>query len=140
MSLDTWRKILEQALDPIEHPVEGRRKLVELVVARPDRHPPPNVAADDRFRRAADRVQSPLEVGAKQHGSAETNDQQHDEGQTEDRDDDPLDALEPVAVDRDDEPLARRQVDGDRARPVRPLARVVEIDGPKPEPRAFDLQ
>jgi hypothetical protein len=132
-------KIVEQVLDAVEHPVQRDRELVELVPA--DRHAVACVSGDDRLRGAADRVKPPLQVGPEDHGAPEADDQKAKEGQAEDDDDETLDALQPLAVDCDDNVVARGQVESYRARGiVRPLTGIVKVDRMKPDLGPAGLQ
>ena len=62
--------------DAVEHPVQGERQPVEIVVGAAHRHALREIAGDDRLRRAPDRLDA-LEQGETERDAADTAERDH---------------------------------------------------------------
>ena len=121
-------QIVEQALDHLEHRIEHGSELVEFVMALADRHSPAEIAAADRFRRAADRGQPPPQITAEQQRAAKP--QRNDREESGDKGDQhgPVDPLDPFSIGGNHQPAMVGQVDRQRAPGVRAFGRIGEVD------------
>lgn len=114
-------KIFDQSLDSVQHPVERFGELVELVIARAQRHSTSNVAADDGLRGAADGLKPAPQISAECDGARQPRDGSRQKRESEHDLHRPVDALDPVEIGRDDQALGRGKIDRKSARPVGPL-------------------
>ena len=89
---------LHQGGDAVQHPVEGQRQPIEVVVGAADRHAAGQVAVDDRLRRARDRRQPAVDAAA--HCKAARHAQHHDaqEGAAEAAQQRPVERLDPFLL------------------------------------------
>ena len=100
---------LHQGRDPIQHPIEGQRQAVEVVIGASDRHTARQVTADDRLRGAGDGRQPPVDIAAQREAAQDAQDDDSDERQAEAAHHRTVQCLDPLLFVSDQQLMAIRQ-------------------------------